>query len=319
MVRVDAESMTFSTAIPVPDIASDVRMPRRVLVVFNPAAGRNRRARLDAVVMALHEYGCWVKVMETNAPGHATTIARKIAAIRDETYAYDVIAAAGGDGTINEVVNGLSGGNVALGVIPLGTANVLADEIGLGRAPREIARVLAEGPVRPISVGVANGRRFVMMAGAGFDASVVDQVSLSLKRKIGPLAYVWQTVKHAFRATYPVREVVVDGVAYQTVSAVACNGRHYGGPFLAAPAARLTDGLLHVILMQGRGWLSVARYSFALITGRLALLKDVRIVLGRHVAVRGEGEPVQADGDIIARLPVDLTIDPEPVALVWPK
>ena len=107
------------------------------------------------------------------------------------------------------------------------------------------------------------------MAGAGFDASVVDSVSLSLKRRFGPLAYVWQMLKLAFTDTYAACEVMVDGVPYRTVSAVVCNGRHYGGPFVAAPTATLTDGLLHVILMQGRGWLSVARYGLALLMGRL--------------------------------------------------
>jgi YegS/Rv2252/BmrU family lipid kinase len=236
----------------------------------------------------------------------------------------DVIAVAGGDGTINEVVNGLAGSSVALGVIPLGTANVLADEIGLKRAPGDVARVLAEGPIRPISVGLANGRRFVMMAGAGFDASVVDQVSLSLKRRLGPFAYVWQTFKHAFTDRFAECEVTVDGVAYKTVSAVVCNGRHYGGPFVAAPAAALTDGLLHVILLKGRGWLSVARYSIALLMGRLGKLADVEFVLGREVIVRevkGRGVanlPVQADGDIITHLPARFGVDPMPVGLVWP-
>jgi YegS/Rv2252/BmrU family lipid kinase len=263
-------------------------------------------------------------VTETRMPGHATEIARQASLTSDgQTSAsetgVDVIAVAGGDGTINEVVNGLAGGGVALGVIPLGTANVLADEIGLGKAPDVVARALAEGPIRPIHVGVANGRRFVMMAGAGFDASVVDRVSLSLKRRLGPFAYVWQTFKHAFTDRFAECEVTVDGVAYRTVSAVICNGRHYGGPFVAAPAAALTDGLLHVILLKGRGWLSVARYSVALLLGRLGKLADVQFVPGRRVTVRSIGSlPVQADGDIITRLPAILTVDPQPIPLVWP-
>jgi YegS/Rv2252/BmrU family lipid kinase len=299
---------------PIPPCAS-----RRILVVFNPAAGRNRRPRLEAVVVALKARGCAVTVRETKAPGHATTIARETSRTSDAANAVDVIAVAGGDGTINEVVNGLAGSTVALGVIPLGTANVLADEIGLKREPDDVARVLAEGPVRPISVGVANGRRFVMMAGAGFDASVVDQVSLSLKRRLGPFAYVWQTFKHAFTDRFAECEVTVDGVAYKTVSAVVCNGRHYGGPFVAAPAAALTDGLLHVILLKGRGWLSVARYSIALLLGRLGKLADVEFVPGHEVTVRGLADlPVQADGDIITRLPAKFGVDPQPIGLVWP-
>src|SRR4051812_25966188 len=88
---------------------------RRILVVFNPAAGRNRRQRLDAVVAALKGLGSVVSVIETPAPGHAEQIARTVA-VED----FDVIAAAGGDGTVNEVINGLPGKAIALGVIPLG-------------------------------------------------------------------------------------------------------------------------------------------------------------------------------------------------------
>jgi YegS/Rv2252/BmrU family lipid kinase len=311
--------MTVSAVIAEPKGLSQPCAGRRILVVFNPAAGRNRRPRLEAVVAALKARGCVVTVRETNAPGHATQIAREASQTSDAASGVDVIAVAGGDGTINEVVNGLAGGAVALGVIPLGTANVLADEIGLRRGTDNIARVLAEGPIRPIHVGVANGRRFVMMAGAGFDASVVDRVSLSLKRRLGPFAYVWQTFKHAFTDRFAECEVMVDGVAYKTVSAVVCNGRHYGGPFVAAPAAALTDGLLHVILLKGRGWLSVARYSVALLLGRLGKLADVEFVPGREVTVRGTMHlPVQADGDIITRLPAKLSVDPQPIALVWP-
>src|SRR5690606_11839998 len=122
-----------------------------------------------------------------------------------------------GDGTINEVVNGLKGTGLALGVIPLGTANVVADEIGLGKDPREVARVLAKGPLRPIHVGVANGRRFVMMAGIGFDANVVSRVSLALKKVLGPLAYIWTAGVQGFRDPFARCAVTVDGRGYRSV------------------------------------------------------------------------------------------------------
>jgi diacylglycerol kinase (ATP) len=150
---------------------------RRILIVFNPAAGRARRSRVDRVVATLQGFGCAVTVKETEAPGHAETIARDVA---DDDF--DVIAAAGGDGTINEIVNGLKGNNLALGVIPLGTANVVADEIGLCRSPAAVANALAHGPAKPIHVGTVNGRRFVMMASAGFDANVVSKISPPLKK-----------------------------------------------------------------------------------------------------------------------------------------
>ena len=112
--------------------------PRRILVVFNPAAGRARRARFEHVMTALRAHGCVVTLKETTAPRHAESIARDSSAMD-----FDIIAAAGGDGTINEVVNGLVGKNMPVGLIPLGTANVLAREIGLRLTPKEIAHALA--------------------------------------------------------------------------------------------------------------------------------------------------------------------------------
>lgn len=296
------------------DVAAPGAPKRRILVVFNPAAGRNRRAKLNDVLEALRLRADLVAVTETTAPGHAEFIARNA-----DPKHIDLIAAAGGDGTINEIVNGLRGQNIALGLIPLGTANVLADEIGLRRHADTIARTLATGPLRNIHVGEANGRRFVMMAGAGFDADVVNAVSLPLKKKLGPLAYVWQTAKQAFTDSYAGCDVTIDGAAYRTTSAVICNGRHYGGPFVAAPQAAVTDDLLHVILLKGRGWFSVARYSAALVMGLLPRLPDVEIVAGRQISVMAQGaRPVQADGDIITALPLQVSVDPEPVRLAFP-
>ena len=285
---------------------------RRILAVFNPAAGRNRKVRFDAVVAALRAKGCAVSIALTQAPGHAEAIARDAADI-------DIIAAAGGDGTVNEIVNGLVGKQIALGIIPLGTANVLADEIGLARSVEALAETLARGPVRPIHVGRINGRRFVMMAGAGFDANVVAGVSLTLKKWLGPLAYVWQAAVEGFTGTHAGCSVEIDGVPYATSSVVACNGRRYGGPFIAAPAASLSDDCFHVVLMQGHGWFNTARYGVALMLGMIFRLSDVRVVPGRDVTVTGvAGRPVQADGDIIAHLPVRISIDPETVKLVFP-
>jgi len=286
---------------------------RRILAVFNPAAGRNRRERFDHVVSALRAHGCLVNVLVTEAAGHAEAIARGLG---DD---YDVIAAAGGDGTVNEIVNGLAGKPIALGLIPLGTANVLADEISLPRGVDQLARVLAEGPVREINLGRVNGRRFVMMAGVGFDANVVDGVSLGLKKAVGPLAYVWQAAVEGFRQSTTPCKATIDGVMHHPASVVACNGRRYGGPFIAAPDADLVDKCFHVVLMQSSRWRDVARYGVALVLGRIGKLSDVRIIPAREIVVDGvAGRPVQADGDIIARLPATISIDPEPLKLIFP-
>ncbi len=287
---------------------------RRILLIFNPTAGGSRRSRFERTVAILRTLPCTLTMAETTHAGHAEEIARTA-----QPADFDVVAACGGDGTVNEVINGLAGKDIALGVIPLGTANVLAQEIGLAIDPHKIAAALARGPVRTVHAGRANGRRFIMMAGIGFDALVVSRVSLRLKKLVGPLAYVWESARQVATYGFERHHVTIDGVAYAPVSMVACKGRRYGGPYIAAPDASLNDDKFQVVLMNGRGWLSVLRYGLGLMLGRVTAWRDVELIAGREVIVQGAaGSPVQADGDIIATLPLRIVLDPEPIRLVYP-
>ena len=145
---------------------------RRLLVIHNPVAGRRRRKRFQAVLNLLETDGDELLLRATEGPGDATRLARRI-----EAGEADLVVAAGGDGTINEVINGLvtkgRPASVPLAIVPLGTSNVLAAEIGLGTSPEEVARTIREGAVRPVSLGritganMPDGRCFILMAGAG--------------------------------------------------------------------------------------------------------------------------------------------------------
>src|ERR1700760_1151920 len=162
-----------------------------MIVIFNPVAGRRRAHLLWRVLDVLVANGVRLDIAETHRAGHAETLARE-AARRGEP----MVVAAGGDGTIAEVANGLLGTGARLGIIPLGTANVLAHELGLPFAPSAVAAALAFGRPRPIWPGIAAGangsRLFVQMLGAGFDAQVVHRLSSPLKRALGRTAYVLQ-------------------------------------------------------------------------------------------------------------------------------
>src|SRR5262245_64058454 len=125
----------------------------------------------------LEEMGCRVTVHQTTGRGDAQAVASRIT--KDQC---DRIVVAGGDGTVNEVLNGLTPHSPPIGLIPMGTANVLAAEIGLGSQPREIAKAIARGEPRPVSLGDVNGRKFALMTGVGFDAFVVATVSAPIKR-----------------------------------------------------------------------------------------------------------------------------------------
>jgi diacylglycerol kinase (ATP) len=282
---------------------------RRMLLVFNPTAGR-RRGRLDAILRSLRARGWEVALQETTGPADATRIAR------DEARDYDVLAVAGGDGTLNEAANGLADviANVgepapALAVLPFGTANVLAHEIGLGSDEARIADTAAKGQPR-----------FLLMAGVGFDAAVVAGVGSALKRRFGKGAYVWRMLVELLRYDFPSFTVTIDGAAHRCASAIVAKGHFYGGRFVCAPDAKLTDADFQVCLFLCAGRLAVLRYAVALGMGRLHKLRDVELVRGRDIRIDGPaGSPVQGDGDIIAALPATLSVLPAPITVLYPS
>ncbi len=290
--------------------------PLRILVIFNPVAGRRHRRRLDSTIEYLRAGGRTVTLLETQEADDVERMARFAGA-----DSYDAIVAAGGDGTINGVANGLASlaAPPPMGLIPLGTANVLAAEIGLATTARAAARVLMAGKRRTIRLGSVNGRHFVLMASAGLDAEVVAGLNLALKRRIGRLAYVWDSLVRAVRYRFPPLSVVADGHRYEARMAVVCKGRCYGGPFVAAPAGRLDEPILHLILLKNGGLLNTLRYGLALAMGAIESLADVKIVPVRHAIIEGiAGAPVQADGDLATRLPVDIGLSPRTLELIVP-
>jgi len=298
-------------------IAGTATTARRVLVIYNPTAGQWRRRKLQATLRALEGLGCPLTLHKTTDRGDAEAMAARLT-----VDSFDVVVAAGGDGTINEVANGLiaaTGPVPPLAIIPLGTANVLAQEIGLRGTPEAIARAIAEGDLINVHLGRANGRHFLMMAGVGFDAHVVANVNLTLKRRAGKVAYVVETMAQALRYGFPACQVEIDGKSFKARSVVVCNGRHYGGPFIAAPKARLTNPAFEVCLLERGGWGHVMRYGLALVMGRLHSLPDVRIESGQSIRINGPaGLPVQGDGDIIAHLPAEITVSDKTLQLVVP-
>jgi len=286
----------------------------RYLVIHNPISGRRRGGFLSDVLSEMSAAGCRVELYHTTAAGDAERRARDA-----DDDAFDGIVVAGGDGTINETINGLEASSLPLGIIPMGTANVLAAELGLPASARAVADVLAQGNRRRIYLGNASGRRFAMMAGIGFDAHVVANLNAPLKRWIGKGAYVWQSCIEFLRYRPVLYRIRVDNTDWHAASAVIANGHFYGGRFVCAPDARLDEPRLHVCLFRRAGRLQVLRYGSALVTGRLSRLKDVAVVPATNVTVLdSEDEPVQGDGDIVARLPATVSIEIDGFEVIAP-
>jgi YegS/Rv2252/BmrU family lipid kinase len=284
------------------------------LIIFNPAAGWRRRQRLAPVLAQLGEHGCAFVVRETQAPGDAERFAAEV-----DPGAFDLVVVAGGDGTVNETINGLARSGLPLALIPLGTANVLAAEIGLGPDPAAVARCVALGQPRPIALGAAAGRRFILMAGAGFDAHVVAGVSVPMKRWLGKGAYVLSTLRQLLVFDFPGYEVLTDNTVRHAASVIVTNARYYGGRFVCAPEARLESDTLQVCLFERAGRLAAIGYALALFSRRLPTLSSYRVVEARRIEVRGRpGEPIQVDGDGIGRLNVAIEVLPKALDLVFP-
>ena len=289
---------------------------RRVLIIVNPAAGRARssRRRLDRVVAALRRCGCLVTLRQAGPQAGDVEHLARVAAPD-----FDVIVAAGGDGTLNAVVNGVAAAPRPIALMPLGTANVVAQEIGLPRAPERLAAMIAGGPARPIWPGKVGQRLFVQMASSGFDAEIVAAVNPRLKRRFGRLAVAWGILLCLWRYRPRRLAVLIDGVEHRAAAVIAAKGRFYAGPYTIAPRASLAEPILDLVLFQCSGRLAVLRYLGALIAGRLPARPDITTVRCREALVCGpEAAPVQADGEVVAALPVTIGIADRPLPLVHP-
>ena len=283
-------------------------MPK-LFIIFNPAARGEKARRLRTFLEA--KAGPNVTLAPTRGPGDATRLAAE-----GQRTGHEIIVAAGGDGTINEVVNGLTGGT--LGVLPLGTVNVYARELGIPLRLEQAWTVLERGATRVVDVGVAGARRFVQLAGVGFDAAAVRGVSWELKKKLGPLAYVVAGVR-VLRGPWPAIEVVVDGVVRARGAAVLVgNGRLYGGSFRLFPQARLDDGLLDVCVFERVTLPATVRHGWGVLRAAHGRQRGVHCWQAASFECRAAA-PLEVDGEDAGDAPVRFGVLPGALRVVTPS
>lgn len=284
-------------------------------------AGARKRAYIDTIVSALTAHDIHASIYETRSAGDAITALPKL------TPDFDVVVAAGGDGTVNEVINGIRGSSVRLGIIPCGTTNVLGIELGLPKKPAAIAAMLAAQHTQDVYLGEVNGRRFGMMVGVGYDARVVEGVPAALKQKIGKLAYVLAMVrelKHFGRQQYQLH--IDDSV--HTAAAVVCTlGRHYAGSYLLVKNANVSEPVMDVVLVQTLNRWAFLLMLLALPLGLAARLPFMKIVQGQRVTITpypapaadAAAENLQADGDTVGVLPAHLSMVQPALKVLVPR
>ncbi len=291
----------------------------RIFAIFNPAARGEKSRRLCQFLESKMADNPALTLARTRGPGDARPLVMQ--AVAD---GYKVILAAGGDGTINEVVNGIGQSGVALGILPLGTTNVFARELGI---PLDLAgawTVIERGRTRTVDLPLARfggtERYFVQLAGVGFDAAVVRAASWELKKKIGPFSYVWAGLKAASQKHADV-EVGLNNAAHRArgASVLIGNGRFYGGQFKLFPEAKLDDGRLDVCVFENAGFFNMLRYAQAALRGAHMRLRGVQYFQADQFICRAPATvPFELDGEDVGQAPVQFSVLPRALCVIAP-
>ena len=283
--------------------------PRYARIIVNPRAGQAEPLVGVERARALWEAHGWqVEWYATEYAGHAIQLAREGAAV-----GCDLIVAAGGDGTVNEVVNGIAGTRAALAALPVGTGNVWVRELKLPLRPEAAAAALLEGTPYALDLGLAGDRYFLLMAGVGFDASVTRSVRPELKRRFGIMAYLIQALTIARDTRGTRTRIVLDGqvVKGHVLMVVIGNSRLYGGFLQITHHASLTDGLLDVAVIKGQDARSAPLHLLSILLRRHHFNPDLLYYRAREVSVSGAIPlDVQVDGDLIGVTPMNFRVVP---------
>lgn len=289
--------------------------PRRLLLIANPISGGGKgRVMAPQLAAELQRLGVTAEIHFTTAAGDGAARATRAA-----TEPWDGLVAIGGDGTVNEVLNGMPDPGRPLGIFPLGTANVLAIELQLPRRPAAAAAMLAAGHRRSLAIGTCNGRRFLLFVGAGVDGAVVHRLSqvrtgtLGKHKWLGPILHtVWHWPRHSLTASLP------DGTRRDGLTSVLVTRVHnYGGVLHLTPGIDAFDGHLHVLCFRARSRLRWAWLGLRAFCGTLRPGRDLEVFTTNELRIAGDA-PFQIDGDHGGSTPATITILPTPATLFVP-
>jgi YegS/Rv2252/BmrU family lipid kinase len=307
------------------DWSEAIASPRKTTVIYNPFAGKLSGRGLQRLYRAaeiLRASGHDTRLFATEGPGTAGAIAR-----RSIAEGAELILAAGGDGTINEIAEGVAFSDVPLGILPAGTANVLANEMGLGSSMERAAAGLAECVPARISMGrliCANGsertRLFLLMAGIGLDARIVYHLNLPLKARLGKIAY-WIAGFSLLGRELEEFEAVVEGRRVRCSFALISRVRNYGGDLEIAQTTSLLDDRFEIVLFEGRSAARYLKYLIRVAARRLAGVKGVSVMRATGACLSGPESRrihIQVDGEYSGHLPARVEIVPDALMLLMP-
>lgn len=285
---------------------------------------RSVRADLDRAIDELRAQGWSIERIETTQSKDAVRLAREAAVEK-----VDALIAVGGDGTLNEAANGVIGSNTALGVLPVGTANVWAKEMGLPLGDLvSAARRLAHADVRLIDVGEVRAewmtpRVFVLWCGIGLDAAITHSVEpqREMKRRLGALMFWLVGIREAwsFRGRRAILTLGEKRIRQRVILALAANTQLYGGITRIAPNAKVDDGELDLVLFKGTGAWMTALHVVQVLVGLHTRNPQVDFYSVARVKAEAKNLPVQVDGEPIGFTPVEIRVRPRALRVLVPK
>lgn len=314
---------------------------KEIPVIINPSAGRKSPFALwlESILIrppSLSQEACWdgnkigvevVKAFHAEGLRAQPFITQTVGDIRETvqnlvSQGETTIVVAGGDGTINEAVHALAGTEASLGIIPMGTANSLAIELGIPLSVREAVHVIKGGHIRTVDVGRAGTHYFAMGAGLSYDAHVIKNVKLWLKRAIGSLAYIVQGLVEALSYPFPKLEITSEDrplFRSEGYLAIIANARFYGGHFKAAPQALLDDGLLDVIVIKRREMWHLLKCLTTMRYRDVTKLSGVEYFQCRKLKITSEPRvPVHVDAEIAEMTPCEFECIPKALRVIAP-
>jgi diacylglycerol kinase (ATP) len=294
-------------------------MKSLAVLVSNPAAKSTSGKKIDFACSILKTKGWEIENLSTRQRGDAEVFARNAVEISPA-----LVIAAGGDGTINEVMNGLAGSEIPMGILPLGTTNVLAKELGIPENVEGAIEVAVDRTPKAISLGriilsrdsLTVSRLFCLMSGIGFDGEAVRATDEGLKKISGKGAYLYSGIKTLLRFRPAELTFHIAGREYSGYSAVIGKAGRYGGNFKVVPDARITDPVLYACIFKGGRRSDVLRYVFGVAMGTHLGYKDVEYLKAEKIEIDGSAH-VQIDGDYIGKTPARIEVVRDALRLVF--
>ncbi|MGB9792127.1 MAG: diacylglycerol/lipid kinase family protein [Thermacetogeniaceae bacterium] len=291
--------------------------------IVNPAAGRGRTARLwPEIERFLRQAGLRYRAFFTKGNGHAAELAER-AARRDQ----GILLAVGGDGTVNEVVNGIASARAfpttTLALLPTGSGNDLCRTLGISGEPLSVLRALASGSCRPLDVGFVGDRCFLNICGVGFDAEVAYAVNQGFRWLRGPCAYLAGVLKTLVGFRPVLFDLVLDGQRHQFrgMMVAVANGAFFGSGIKIAPRARIDDGLFDVCAVGEIGKMELLRLLPLTYSGRHEGHPSVRFFRAREVHISSPEATlyIQGDGEILGKTPAVFRIRRHAIRVLVPE